>query len=145
MKSKKHYCTTDVELEAYDGEEISYYFELEDKVSNIAIGKNYFLTVDTTDPVLNNPGNFWSQGTGRYSRYIYFNFSITEENFETINYIDYAEGSRARWKKVCNRLDSDGICEAKKAFRRGHHMLDIQITDKAGNAVSTERVEFDVL
>jgi hypothetical protein len=36
------------------------------------------------------------------------------------------------------------MCIKKKSFRDGNHQVDVQITDEAGNAISTERVEFFV-
>ncbi len=126
-------CEIEVELEDFDGEEIVYWFGLEDIAGNYDESKPVELKVDTTFPVLNNPLSFWSQGEGRYARYIYFNFNITEENFDEVSYIDWSE-TRPRWKRLCSRL-RDGKCEVRKTFRRGEHNLDIQITDEAGNAV----------
>jgi len=38
----------------------------------------------------------------------------------------------------------DDRCIKRVSFRSGHHELDVQITDEAGNAIGAERVEFDV-
>lgn len=135
----KYYCDTYVDLSAYDGQEIEYYFTLEDIAGNVVESRHLYLDVDTTSPILNNPDSFWSQGEGRYSKYIYFNFNITEENFEEVSYIDYSD-SRPRWRRLGSRL-RDGECSKKKSFRRGLHTLDIQIIDEAGNAIA-KRIEF---
>ena len=110
------------------------------------------LEVDTTFPVLNNPGSFWMQGNASEGddKYIFFNFSITEKNFDEVLYIDYSD-SMPRWKRLCSNLDKEnkediaGICERKKSFKKEeYHSVDIQIVDEAGNAISTERLEFFV-
>jgi len=101
------------------------------------------LDVDTQFPVLENPDDFWEQGEGKKNKYIYFNFEVDEENFDEITYIDWND-RRPRWRRLCSRL-KNGVCEKKKSFRRGGHEVDIQIMDEAGNAVSTERLEFWVV
>lgn len=146
IEKSRYYCSTYVDLEEYDGEEIEYYFVLEDVAGNIDESRPYELEVDTSPPVLNNPNEFWEQGEGRYQKYIYFDFDITEKNFDEVSYYDYEE-NKPRWRRLCSRL-RDGRCKKRKSFRRGLHVLDIQITDEAGNAISidsTERVEFEVV
>jgi len=142
---KRNYeCNVDgIDLSDFDGEEISYWFELSDIYNKKDISREYSLEVDTTFPVLNNPNSFWEQGTNRESKYIYFNFEITEQNFEDISYIDYSERS-PRWKRLCTRLKED-TCEVKKSFVRGEHEVDVQIMDEAGNAISTEKLIFEVI
>lgn len=138
----RYYCETDVDLEEYNGKEIEYWFEVEDIAGNIDDSKPIKLEVDTTDPILNNPDGFWEQEGGRLNKYIDFNFDITEENFDEISYIDN-EDSKPRWRTLCTRL-KDGKCETRKPFRRGHHVLDIEIIDEAGNKI-IENIEFDVV
>jgi len=141
-----------INLNDFDGEKIEYYFELTDRVGNKDTSKTNDLEVDTTFPVLNNPGSFWMQGNASEGddKYIFFNFSITEKNFDEVLYIDYSD-SMPRWKRLCSNLDKEnkediaGICERKKSFKKEeYHSVDIQIVDEAGNAISTERLEFFV-
>lgn len=139
---KRYYCSTEVPLEDYDEQKIEYWFILTDIANNTDESRHVWLEVDTTFPVLNNPSSFWTQGEGRYSRYIYFTFDITEKNFDEITYADYTDRI-PKERRLCSRL-KDGICEKKLSFRKGHHIIDIQITDDAGNAISTPRIEFDV-
>ncbi len=136
------YCSAEVDLIDYDGQSIEYYFELEDIAGNIAKSKSIWLEVDETAPVLSNQNSFWLQGEGKYNKYIYFTFNINEKNFDEINYIDYSD-SKPRARTLCSRL-RNGICESKKSFRIGHHVVDIEIIDKAGNAIG-KRIEFDVM
>jgi len=136
-------CSIDVDLSDYNNEKIEYYFEIEDIAGNVKksqMKKN--LPVDTVFPVLNNPTSFWSQGAGRYSRYIYFTFNVTEENLDKITYSYLDSRNKTREKILCSRL-RDNICEIKKSFARGNWSIDIQITDKAGNAIG-DNAEFEV-
>ena len=142
IPGEKQWCSIDVNLEDYDGGRIEYYFIIKDIAENekkSQIRQN--LNVDTTFPVLNNP-LFWNQGTGKYSRYVYFNFDVTEKNLDKIEYMDNSD-NKPRWKTLCSRL-KDGICETKKSFSRGNHSVDIQITDKAGNSIGYSTGEFNV-
>lgn len=138
----KHYCKINVDLEEYDEEEIEYWFEVEDIAGNTDESKPTKVNVDMTGPILNNPYSFWEQGKGKYNKYIYFNINITEKNFEEISYIDLND-SKPRTRALCTRLKK-GICEKRTRFGKGDHVLDIQISDEAGNTIA-ERIEFDVL
>lgn len=140
-EKRRYSCSVEVDVNDYDGMGIEYWFELTDIANTSAESKHVWLSVDTTFPVLNNPGSFWTQGEGRYNKYIYFNLLITEENFDEVSYIDW-EASRPKWRRLCTRL-KDGMCVKRKTFRIGHHVVDVQIIDEAGNAIA-ERIEFEV-
>jgi hypothetical protein len=135
----KQKCETNADLTDYNGKEITYWFTLKDYAGNTEDSRENELDVDTEFPILNNPTTFWTQGTGRHTQYIYFNFSITEPNFEEIQYYDHSD-NRPRWKRLCTRL-REGICEERERFREGQHTVDIQITDEAGNSIA-QRIEF---
>ena len=134
----KQSCSVYADLSEFNGQEITYHFELEDVVGNMEKGSENRLEVDTISPELNNNGSFWSKGIGRYEDYIYFSLNLTEENFGTAEYYN-----GERWRTICSSLDNNGVCEGRGEFEPGHHALDIQITDKAGNSIS-ERIEFDI-
>jgi len=121
-------CYTDVNLEDYDGEEIEYWFNLTDIADNSDESRHRELKVDTTDPVINSLEYTINR------RYVHFNISITEENFDEVEYYDYND-TRPRWRRLCSRL-KDGICERRKYFRNGEHSLSIQVIDEAGNSVA---------
>ena len=130
----RYKCQTEVNLEDFDGQEIQYWFNLTDVVGNSVANRPVTrIKVDTTSPVLNNPESFWEQGEGRYERYIYFTFNVTELNFDEISYIDWSD-SRPREMRLCSRLRA-GICEVKKSFRTGEHNLTVNILDDAGNSI----------
>jgi len=139
---KRVWCDIDINLEEFNNQRIEYWFDITDKAGNTKksqMRKN--LNVDTVFPVLNKE-DFWEQGEGRYNRYIYFNFDVTEENLDKIVYIYTDSRDRIRERRLCSRL-KDGICKTKKTFRTGNHVLDIQIIDKAGNSIE-RTIEFDV-
>ena len=140
INRRRHYCNTNVDLNDYDGQDIEYWFKLEDISGKITNSRNIVLSVDTTNPILIN-NNYYTQGTGKNKRFIYFNMEIDEVNFDVITYIDN-ENTRGRDKRICSRLRTNR-CIKRVSFKPGHHELDVQVTDEAGNAIST-RLEFDV-
>lgn len=129
-------CSSYVDLSGYNGEEISYYYFITDRVGNEDISRSEEVDVDTEFPILEN-FNYTIDG-----RAVTFEFWVTEENFDEIEYWDNQD-SRPRWTRLCSRLDDAGYCDKKKTFRSGSHSLDIQVLDEAGNAVGTH-VEFIV-
>ncbi len=137
----KHICSIDVNLNDYDGQNINYWFDLEDISGKTAKSKIIEVSVDAVDPILLNPNNFWSQGEGVNIRNVNFNFEINEDNFNEITYIDNEDANR-RERKICSKL-KENKCVKKISFRNGHHELDIFMKDKAGN-VHTENIVFHV-
>lgn len=142
-------CYIDLNLTDFDGEEITYNFTITDIAGNSDSKTVKGIIVDTTLPVLNNdneepcqPDSFWCQGGGRNNKYIYFDFDITEKNFDEINYIDWND-KNPRERRLCSRLRY-GVCEKRKTFRKGDHNLTITILDEAGNSVQRD-IEFSVV
>ncbi len=125
----KVYCSTYVNLNKYDGEEIEYYFEIEDVVGQIDESRKSQVDVDTTFPILNNANDFY-EIDGRYVR---FWFDITEENFDSVVYVDNND-PRGYERRLCTRL-YDGYCERRASFREGNYELTIKIMDEAGNTI----------
>ncbi|MDD5192271.1 MAG: hypothetical protein PHH54_01140 [Candidatus Nanoarchaeia archaeon] len=137
----KQWCEVSIDLKDYNEEKIKYWFTAEDIAGNIKdsqIKQN--LPVDTVFPVLHNPPPFWSYTPGQ--RYVYFVFNVTELNLDKIEYMDKS-ASKPSWKNLCSAL-KNGICATKKSFSRGSHIIDIQITDEAGNAIGSSTGEFEV-
>ena len=136
-------CLINVDLTDYNNQQIEYWFVIEDKAGNTVESRHYILDVDSDSPdLINNnplPGNadsFWSQGEGRYSRYIYFNMEINEKNFKDAAYSYEDSRGITRTIRLCTFL-KDNKCERRVGFRIGHYDLDIQINDKAGNSYQT--------
>jgi len=138
------------ELDDFNGEWIVYWFEVEDSI-NVVQSKEVKVEVDNVAPVLNNDnpvggenGSFWYQGVDRKSRYIYFSFNVTEENFDEVGYTYIDSRGKERTRRLCSRL-KDGICETKKSFRKGYYELNLLISDDAGNKISTAPVNFTII
>ena len=138
IEKKKHYCDVSVSLDEYDGQDIKYWFELTDLADTKVKGKEVWLKVDTAFPEIGNPGKMIEKIN---KRKVYFNIAIEEENLDEVSYYDYSD-RRPRWRRLCSRL-REGRCEKKKNFKRGEHIVDIQVMDDAGNAIS-ERISFEI-
>lgn len=130
-----------VDLSDFNEQEIKYYFSLNDIYDKVDVSRENELEVDTVFPVLNNPDSYWVQGTGRESNEIFFNFDITEQNFEEVLYSYTDERGRLRERTICSRLDKEdrddvrGLCNEDERFREGSYELNIQIIDEAGNSI----------
>lgn len=127
----------DLDLSQYNNQQIEYWAVVKDIVDNEAISKIILLNVDTTLPEINNEEVYQIEG-----RYINFLLDITEANFKDIQYIDYSLSS-PRWQSLCTSL-REGFCSKRKSFALGNHVLDIKVTDKAGNKI-IKSIEFDII
>jgi hypothetical protein len=127
---KNKECFFNVDLTGFENQEIEYYFNITDISGNSDSSRITKVLVDTLDPELN------SFNYSMIGRRIEFEFNITEINFDEINYIDLEE-NKPRERRLCTRLDNDGICEKRKTFRKGFHNLVINVLDDAGNSVIT--------
>ena len=139
---KKYYCSKSVNLSDYDGQEIEYWFELKDIANNSDKSRATKIKVDTTLPVLENPDSFWVRGDGRSSRYIYFDISIDEDNFDKA-VLTYEYRDKTRKKTLCSRL-RDGRCKKRFTIREDYSDLKLTILDDAGNFILTELDEFKI-
>jgi|GEM_PF-5790485 len=139
---KNQECSFYADLSEYDGEEVEYFFAVRDLGGNIDVSRPVKVRVDTTAPVLNNPLSFWEQGSGRDRRFVYFNFNITEENFDKITYSYEDSKGREKHGLLCSSLRG-GFCTKRKSFLPGDYELTIEILDKAGNS-EEEEIEFMV-
>ena len=133
LGGKREECEINVSLADYDGQEIEYWFNITDIAGYFVKSRIGKVKVDVTAPVINYL-NYDIIG-----RYVYFNISITEQNFDVIEYYDNND-LKPRWRRLCSRL-RNGSCVVRKIFSYGNHSLDIQVTDKAGNSVG-ENIEF---
>jgi hypothetical protein len=127
MQFGRYQCNALVDLDDFDGQEIMYWFNLSDVLRQTASSRRTSLDVDTTFPIIDDL-DFEIVG-----RVVNFEFFITEENFDSVEYRDNSD-IRPFWRPLCTRL-TDGMCRARAFFRAGSHDLDIQVTDQAGNAV----------
>ena len=126
----KYYCDTNLDLTGFNNQEIEYYFYVEDIAGNAKESVKRSVDVDTSSPVLNNPGSFYEIK----GRYVYFNMSVTEDNLDRISY-SYLDGrGRLRETLLCSKL-KNGFCAVKKSFSTGSYDLTLSISDKAGNNI----------
>ncbi|MEK6859894.1 MAG: hypothetical protein AABX54_03700 [Nanoarchaeota archaeon] len=139
IQKSKTICDVSAVVTEFDGKTMPYWFELTDIADSKAVSKKIYLKVDISAPEILNPTSFWTQGTGKNNKYIYFNINVKEPNLDSIEYND----NSGSWKTLCSSL-KNGKCEKKVTFsKKGHHSVDIQLTDDAGNSVA-KRIEFDV-
>jgi len=126
---------SDVDLTDYDGQEIRYWFEVEDRAGNIDTSKEVVVTVDTSEPIV----HFFDYQIER--RIVNFIFEIEDKNFDSVYYVDNRD-IVPQEKTLCSRLN-DGRCNVRKSFKKGMHDLEIYLMDKSGNQVEvTDSLEF---
>ena len=128
-------CGVQVDLAAFDGQEIEYWFNLTDISGFSHASRRLGVDVDVTYP------NIVDLDFEVIGRFVNFNMLIEEENLDSVDYMDNSE-LRPRWRTLCSRLN-DGRCIARKSFSDGNHNLDIRVIDEAGNSV-TENINFVV-
>lgn len=124
------------DISGFNGEIISYTFNLTDIVNSSASRTVRNLMVDTTPPVI---ANF------NYSIswiYVTFNITVEETNFDSVKYMDLTERIPV-YRVLCNRLDKNNNCIIRKYFSRGQHNLTVSAIDKAGNQ-ETRNINFNV-
>ena len=128
-------CNIQVDLTAFDGQEIEYWFNITDIANNTDSSIPTNVLVDTTSPVLtvNSPVD-----DETYGRRVPFSIGVSEKVD-----LEYSDGGGS-FKTLCVDCDSYGMDRLKtKTFSKGMHDLVIKATDKAGNSDS-EAVSFDV-
>jgi hypothetical protein len=138
---KNQECSFNIDLKEFDGQEIEYFFAVRDIAGNLDISRPVKIKADTSDPVINNPF-FWQQGTGKDKKYIYFEFNITETNFDEIIYSYEDNKGKLKQGILCSSLRY-GICKTKKSFAPGDYILNLEILDKAGNSLK-EKINFTI-
>jgi hypothetical protein len=131
-------CDFNENLTDYDGEEISYWFNITDIINYSDSSKPKALKVDLSPPEI----DFFNYTIN--NRKVDFILKITEPNFDEIRYMD-ANGRFLRERALCSRLDENGICKKSVIFTRGEHDLTIIALDEAGNRAEIKGVEFEII
>jgi len=122
-------CFFDINLTDFDGQEIEYFFTVEDIANNTDSSRLTKVLVDTTSPIINNPNSFYEVD----GRHVSFSINITEENLEEVAYVDNSD-SNPRKIRLCSRL-KDGICEKRVSFKEGTHNVTVSVIDEVGNNI----------
>lgn len=130
-------CNEQVDLSDFQGQDISYYVNITDIVGGNDASRVNQLSVDVFAPMIN------SIEMNQLGRRVEFIFNVTEENFDEIVYIDNMD-DRPRERRLCSRLDENGMCQSRKSFRRGGHNLSIIARDDAGNVDVLNGISFSV-
>lgn len=128
-------CVTSLDLSAFDGLSLDYYFQVNDSANSI-LSKKTQVKVDTSPPLmtLNSPL------AGSYAKSVPFNVSVSEP--VRLEYLDLSQGSR--WNTLCNQCSEFGLSRLKtKTFKPGSHNLLVRASDKANN-LDVEEVSFVV-
>ncbi|MEK6933811.1 MAG: thioredoxin domain-containing protein [Nanoarchaeota archaeon] len=128
-------CNFNINLTKYNGDVITYNFELRDIANNSDRSRNISVNVDTIPP------NITKFNLTIIGKYAFFNISINESNFDKVQYKDFKDVSPS-WKTLCSSL-KNGICYKKLFFRTGQHNVTVQVLDKARNYLEINK-EFAV-
>ncbi|MBT4166031.1 hypothetical protein HOE04_03265 [archaeon] len=134
-ESRGYYeCYFNMNLSQYNNQGIFYSFSIEDYAGNKDKSKPLKVNVDMTNPVINNFDNFYEFN----GKYIYFDISITEKNFdEAVLKYDYR--GRTKEKRLCSRLRG-GKCEKKFRFKSSYKNMKLIVKDEAGNKVEVPMI-----
>lgn len=132
----KYYCIVNVSLGDYNNQDIDYKFRVVDVVGNSIESKTIILKVDSAKPVITNSPIYTING-----KYVIFRLNITEVNLDRVVYMDNTL-LRPSWKSLCSSLKNN-VCEKKITFSKGSHVVDVKVSDKAGNEL-VQRISFDI-
>ena len=128
-EGSKTVCAIDVPLGDYDLQEIEVWAVLTDIAGSTDESDHEILSVDTSEPVINDLSYDIDGGK------VTFSIEVDELNLEEVEYIDLLD-PRAKWKRLCSRLDDDGTCEKRISFKDGEHEVMIRVTDEVGLSVN---------
>jgi len=131
-----YYCSINVTLTDYNNQNIDYKFKLTDIAGGYVESKPATLQVDTTKPVITNSPIYTVNG-----KYVTFNLNINEINFDKVSYMDESL-SKPSWKSLCTSLKNN-VCTKKVTFSRGSHIVDVKVSDDAGNQI-TQKISFNI-
>ena len=130
IDKSKQLCNTLANLQAFNGQEIEYYFSLQDIAGNIVGSKPIKLKVDSSPPIIN------SVEIQKNTKFVTFTINYNESFLDKITYIDNSEAN-PREKPLCRNTQSSqnigpNICEKRETFKDGTHQVTIMIYDQAG-------------
>ncbi len=128
---KKEWCDFNVSLGGFEGQNINFYFGVEDTFWKIPSKRSYTCKVDTTPAKIN-----WLE-TNVSGRYVYFNISL-DSKAKGITYVDNADPKKKE-KTLCSWCTEYGASKVKKkSFSKRNYTLTVLTEDEAGNRDSRE-------
>ncbi len=119
-------CTVNVNLEDYDGQDIDYYFSVEDVAGSIVTSKPVFLKTDFSSP------EFLNLDYSVNGKFVMFELEIDEAYFKSVTYKELNSGDNKE-KTLCNKLTGN-MCSKKVSFKDGEHGILVTARDLAGNS-----------
>ena len=124
---KNKICRFNINLSQYEGEFMSFYYELNDWIYTIDTQLTS-VKVDTPSPTLSvyDPiANY------HYYKKVIFNMTITKKS--SLDYMDTTDDYPV-WRNLCKNCESYGYYDIKsRLFRQGEHDFLFRSTDKSGN------------
>lgn len=120
-------CSKHVNVDDYDGEEIAFYFILEDIVGQSVESRHTEVDVDNTYPVIESITHEIDRNRATIE------IEITEQNLDEVRYVNNAE-PRPSDRSFCTKL-VNGMCKRTITLRPGANELSFQVIDDAGNSV----------
>lgn len=120
-------CSKNIDLSAYNGETIQYWFTVNDEVNTIDSKKNN-IKIDTVTPTLtiNSPFN-----EENYIKKIELDVSVNEK----VKSLDYNDNDKG-YRRLCSNCNT---YKKSKSLVAGEHDFKIRATDYAGNEDIEER------
>jgi hypothetical protein len=131
---KKKECSIKVDLTAFNEKQLTYYFTVYDRANNVVSSKPVLVYVDMTAPKVLSFSHTVVKSN--------VNFQINVED-KYMDKIVYYDNEDTRPKTMCSSM-KNGVCNKKLTFRKGHHVVNIQMLDKAGNKAE-RTIEFDIV
>ncbi|PIZ82793.1 hypothetical protein COX97_02950 [Candidatus Pacearchaeota archaeon CG_4_10_14_0_2_um_filter_05_32_18] len=131
-------CNAFIDLSEFNDQSIDYYADLTDIMNKSVQSKINRVIVDSVTPVINSV-DFTSIG-----KRVELKIAVNESNLDEISYIDLNDRN-PRERRLCAKLDSDGMCTKIITFRNGEHDLTIYAYDKAGNTAFVNNIEFHIV
>jgi len=125
QRNAKYYCSAKVNLSDYDGNQIEYYFFLEDLAGNHQVSRARKLEVDISPPAISS---FDFEVNGEK---VVFSLEVEEPYLDKITFIDLMD-SNPRETVLCNALQ-DNSCIKQVSLREGDHNITVIVRDVAGN------------
>ena len=134
---QKQTCEASVNLTDYDGQTIDYVFSITDIASGITNSRRTKLIADGGFPAINSVDYVIN------SKRVKFTISVNESYLDKVTYMDNADLIQKE-KRLCTKL-VNGLCTKEDSFTYGIHEVIISVSDKAGNIVSSEPIEFEII
>ena len=131
LSTKRWVCESDVSLSQFNGQQISYWYVLEDVAGSVAQSKPTSVKVDLTAPLIDE------LIVVQKGKQVDLILSVSESNFARAEYMDQS-AFRPKWVVLCTSLKL-GKCTKRLTLSTGMHELDIQVSDKAGNMVGVHK------